>query len=79
MKNSKEPAFPFILHEGTEDQWTATGLTKREYFAIKTLQGFCSSDECFREWDKKETIVRAISYADELLKQLSDEKEKNNS
>ena len=51
------------------------GLTKREYFAGLAMQGLISS---FTEkasngsWglEIKETIIVAIEYADELLKQL---------
>ena len=77
MENSEQSAFP--LPELTNGNWiekiNTTGLTKREYFAVKCLQGMMSSafwSENFteKEEDRKKAIDIAIKTADDFLKQL---------
>ena len=62
MKNSDKPAYPFI-----DPEFTAEGLTKREYFAAMAMQGMVSND--FRGTTSQFAKI-AIELADELLKQL---------
>lgn len=73
MKNSEEQAFPFrsVSHSETEDN--NYGLTKREYFAIKCLQGLIAYPGKL-EGNSQKNIDKmcqfAIELSDELLKQL---------
>ena len=76
MKNENKPAFAFVNQEGNsiEDREVHYGLTKREYFAAKAMQGMCanikpkSPDELL---EVPENIAEwSVSFADELLKQL---------
>jgi hypothetical protein len=67
MKNADKPINPIekspVSYEGK------VGLTKREYFAAKAMQGLWSSDNEF-EMEPKSVAQLAIESADELLKQL---------
>lgn len=74
-KNSESPAFPFIVHEGKEDQWHATGLTKREHIATQCLQGMLagkvqvvSGGSSGQEPNAMAKV--AVAYADALLQNL---------
>ena len=51
--------------------WSNTygGLTKREYFAAKAMQGILAANH-FKPSDVEEVAVRSVQLADELLKQL---------
>jgi hypothetical protein len=46
-------------------------LTKKEYFAIKIIQGIISNDTFMREFNKTEISTIASLYADELIKELN--------
>lgn len=78
MENSKTPIHPFMFHEGTEDQWSNTGLTKREYFAAKAMQGLLSNPEWMKEYKGEKYLMQsdivaevAIKTADSILAKLS--------
>lgn len=66
MNNGDKPAFPNedALKGGDS---SATGLTKREYFAAMAMQGVLSSSA-----DRGEAAVvkMAMKFADQLLKAL---------
>ena len=69
-ENANETAFPF--QSANNEYIPHRGLSKREYFAAMCLQGFIMySEVSSTEGNKEEKVKRAISYADELLKQLS--------
>ena len=75
MDNSNQPAFPLDPKQyntlGLGDKLIPFGLTKREYFAAKAMQGVLSAgfnDMTGRHSDQVAKI--AIIQADELLKQL---------
>ena len=70
MDNSQQPAFPYEskVAAGTQQDREFKGLTKREYFAIKCLQGLLSDPASGLKDDR--FIKVAICYADDLLKQL---------
>jgi hypothetical protein len=74
MKNSEQPAFTGIVNEAYQ-----RGLTKREYFALLTLQGLLSNsassiDTKINLTVTEQYVISAIKCADELLKQLDNEK-----
>lgn len=79
MKN--EPAFPqfgFVgsLPDGTEETLHTGGMTLRDYFAAKALQGLCSKENVqddFKHLDVNQ-LVKQIAFdsyrmADAMLKQ----------
>lgn len=65
MKNSEQPAFPLVINHETHQPFD--GLTKREYFAIKIMQGLLANQ---RMRDRREYISLSILMADEILKEL---------
>jgi hypothetical protein len=65
MKNADKPAF--TLQDDYSEN--AYGLTKREYFAAKAMQGLCANPEQIME-TPEEIAELSIKFADELLKQL---------
>jgi hypothetical protein len=74
MENSKQQAFPCI-NPAYDGNWNKepikNGLTKREYFAARAMQGFLSTPDT-RTWDVEKTAKQAVLQADELLKQLGE-------
>lgn len=73
LDNKNSPAFPVTEEESDrldEGVKIYTGLTKREYFAAKALQGLCS-----RELDESATnkVIGEISVvlADALIEALN--------
>lgn len=85
IENDTESAFPRQISSYTDREFgttreyvmqPATGLSKREYFAAKAMQGICSShDECGElirhgaKWIAKE----AVAIADALIAELNKE------
>lgn len=63
MTHPEQQAFP-------KNESSSEGLTKKEYASIMAMQGFLSSG-----WtgDKKEMVSESIAFANELMKQLSEE------
>ena len=76
MNNADQPINPTQnLDPKIGEKFYFSGLTKREYFAGLAMQGLISSFTKKASnglWgvEIKETIIVAIEYADELLKQL---------
>lgn len=67
MENSEQPINPVTPNHFTD----RCGLTKREYFAGLAMQSI------FGKWDSydfKECAIRSVEMADELLKQLNENK-----
>jgi hypothetical protein len=63
--NGNKAAFP-----STDGRTFATdGLTKREHIATEALKGILSN-YLMTNYSQKEKVQSAISYADEMLKQL---------
>jgi len=60
--NGEEPINPTYASKSYYNY----GLTKREYFAIKSLQSMTIDKNCSIE----DSVSFAIQFADELLKQL---------
>lgn len=68
MENKNQPAFP--PNAGWEHS-EAIGLTKREYFAAKVMQGWIASFAGVREIPDPEVAARkAVALADALLVEL---------
>jgi hypothetical protein len=65
MKN--DPAFPTIQSDNADNPHTLQeGLTKREYFAAKAMQGL------FRDYlDDKNIVERSVKIADLLIEELN--------
>jgi hypothetical protein len=65
-------AFPFALggkDQNGADDWVEEGLSKREYFFIKILNGLLSG-RLNPEWSSKEFIQTAIEMTDESFERL---------
>ncbi len=81
MSKASEPAFPLVTSSYTDYEnspnycgavWSEGGLTKREYFAAKALQGILSipPKALEHEWTVQEICAGAVKWADELLEAL---------
>lgn len=57
------PAFPLPLGEQNIDPSVA-GMTLRDYFAAKAMQGFCTA---FSDWSHTEITNAAYKQADSML------------
>ena len=65
MDMSKIPAFP---HDAGADFYERTGMTLRDYFAAKALQGICASPEHLdRTGSFKNAAETAYELADAML------------
>ena len=81
MKNSDQPAFANNIYKefasdfkdgfGVMEGINPTGITKREYFAAKAMQGLLGNN-IVKDLDLAKDMIAsdAIAFADELLKQL---------
>ena len=58
------PAFPHTIEH--LHQPVTTGMTLRDYFAAKALQGMLSDDAAFSE--RNRVAVKAYDFADAMLK-----------
>jgi hypothetical protein len=73
LNNRELPAFPisqeetYSLEEGVNIYY---GLTKREYFAAKAMQGVMSSSTHGVPENTKRCAEIAVEWADELIKAL---------
>lgn len=64
------PAFPLALPHPQSDY--APGLSKREYFAAKAMQGLLSCDYVGNVGKSGEEVANmAIEYADALINELN--------
>lgn len=71
MKNRDMPANPIMLENGEvwdEEHDHASGLTKREYAAIKIMAGFAGNADVVAEATELKT--HAVKWADELFDEL---------
>lgn len=65
-KNTGGPAFPINANESA-DRCIYTGMTLRDYFAAKALQGICANQDN-RAYKNPETFaVAAYTLADAML------------
>jgi hypothetical protein len=63
-KDTGGPAFP--CHPGIENS-LYDGMTLRDYFAAKAMQGICASGPA-SEWSNDRLSAEAYDLADEMLK-----------
>ena len=73
IENGNEPAQPVLdLSISTHEDLVYYGLTKRESFAIRTLEGLLAGRTCVHDKETNPLFKKlAIQYADELLYELS--------
>ena len=77
-QTGKEPAFStmYFRQNGNASEYcpfevdTSSGLTKREYFAAKALQGLLADSE-LDTFGVKDFAEKSVRYADALLEELS--------
>lgn len=68
-KETGGPAFPSGMSDpetGNVVLPTNAGMTMRDYFAAKALQGMLANSECYMTLD--EVLLRAYQIADSMLK-----------
>ncbi len=64
--NTGGPAFPG-LHPSAECRFREEGMTLRDYFAAKAMQGICASG-LISEWSNTRLATEAYEIADAMLK-----------
>lgn len=71
MENKDKPAYPVGIKNNT-DYTIVEGMTKREVFAMATMQGLCANPAHTgdNQLGAKTIAEWSIAQADELLKQL---------
>lgn len=68
-QNTGVPAFPFIYDDPNKEiRYVCQGMTLRDYFAAKAMQGFVSDSEWRVDMHPNETARAAYSQADAMLK-----------
>lgn len=74
MKNADEPInpVPYQNKDGAIQHDVYFGLTKREYFAAKAMQGYCSGEFTGQSGMPQKDIAKwSVEMADALLAELS--------
>jgi len=73
MTNQEDPAFPFTWVDGSGENNVEPGLTKREYFIARAMQGIMSNSNAHltRQSHFEDIAVDAIRIADALIEQLN--------
>jgi hypothetical protein len=67
--NTGGPAFPFLSYNTGDNLWhQQEGMTLRDYFAAKALQGFISDPDWRVDMMPEETARAAYYQADAMLK-----------
>lgn len=66
--NANDPINP-VLVDGTGD----SGLTKREYFAAKAMQGLLSDKGSYFPDERELWVCAAVKFADALIAELNKE------
>jgi hypothetical protein len=57
------PAFPLVANN-----WHRAGMTLRDYFAAKAMQGLLSDPDWRQDMDFEETAYHAYEQAEKMLK-----------
>lgn len=77
VTRADEPAFPtygekFNAENDRYEDWTKTGLTKREWMAAMAMQGLCLNTNAFYEKGQHNLAIalRAVALADCLIAEL---------
>jgi hypothetical protein len=63
--SNNTPAFPG-LHPSSECRYKEEGMTLRDYFAAKALQGICASGPT-HEWSNSRLAAEAYDLADAMM------------
>ncbi len=66
--NTGGPAFPQSSVEQLASKFNVQGMTMRDYFAAKAMQGYLGSPEWLREVSPQGTAEAAYRVADAMLK-----------
>ena len=66
--NTGGPAFPQSSVEQLASKFNVQGMTLRDYFAAKAMQGYLGSPEWLREVSPQGTAEAAYRVADAMLK-----------
>jgi len=61
-------AFPLHNHGMQTLGLHVTGMTLRDYFAAKAMQGYCADTDYKKDWGQEDTAIAAYRMADEMLK-----------
>ena len=67
MSKTKERAFPGSYTGNNGMPVWSDGMTLRDYFAAKAMQGFCANPEANRSWDVEEVSKWVYRQADAML------------
>lgn len=64
MKESDEPAFPVMMsaNESGRIEYHKRGITMRDYFAAKAMQGLMSATDQYGEWSHCVINAARIAY-----------------
>jgi hypothetical protein len=65
-KPTNPPAFPYFGHTG----WShSEGMSLRDYFAAKTMQGMIANPSySINDWSKRDIAIQSYEMADAMLK-----------
>jgi len=61
------PAFPSAIDDGETVKYML-GMSMRDYFAARAMQGYCSDPDYKKDWGQQDTAIAAYRMADEMLK-----------
>ena len=67
MDNTNWSAFPQYIVSNNET-YVQGGMTLRDYFAAKAMQGYCSDPDWRSDMDFSDTAYAAYKQADAMLK-----------
>lgn len=69
MNKTENPqAFPWANDADKQYNWINKGMTLRDYFAAKAMQGYCSDPDWREDMTPTATAFAAYTQADEMLK-----------
>ncbi len=78
-----EPVNPIVFEQDNGYgvrmmHFESSGITLRQYFAAKAMEGCIASTSSLEQWAKKEEIAaKAVEYADALIKKLNETRNPN--
>ena len=68
MNKTENPqAFPWANDADKQYNWINKGMTLRDYFAAKAMQGYCSDPVWRKNTDQSATALCAYGMADAML------------
>jgi len=66
-KPTNPTAFPFSVDNGETVKYML-GISMRDYFAARAMQGYCSDPDYKKDCGQQDTAIAAYRMADEMLK-----------